>query len=470
MSAAHFLGKRKNLKGKAFEKLLMVKVRKAAKQIPKDITMGYISNPDALFISDKINTGNILSQLADFIKVVTIPMDSIENDFKKLKRLKLDYLYADICNFNIQPFILREKHYNTLPFVIWLHTVYGWLEWIVKIVPLIKKEDIIVAPSEYAKKMFLRITDRYKVNVIPFCLDIKYIRGNIEQRRNSDKKIISFMGRLKEDKGVGLIIECMPQIIKKVRNAQLNIIGPLSGHEIKDFPESSYVTELKRKVRCWKLKKNICFKGVRFGLDKYNLLSQSDVFVNLTLAKEEGLTVVNLEALACGVPVITTDWASNKEVIADNKNGYLVNVYNDKNNNYKIDKEKAIQLIITLLMDNKHSRRLAGCAKETASYYHYKYVMPRLIKLLKKKGAYKGGNRWNLIKNKKLRDFSGLYNKEMLFFIGVLGWANMRYSNPCENEAELTFIKRAEGRKDEDFNSIAFRKKIFNDLWLYLSQ
>lgn len=67
---------------------------------------------------------------------------------------------------------------------------------------------------------------------------------------------------------------------------------------------------------------NVIFLGKRS--DVVELLKISDVFVLPTLF--EGLSNSILEAMAVGLPVITTDTKENKEIIIDQKNGFLVPV------------------------------------------------------------------------------------------------------------------------------------------------
>ena len=50
--------------------------------------------------------------------------------------------------------------------------------------------------------------------------------------------------------------------------------------------------------------------------------SAADVFVNVT--KADSFPTVNLEAIACGTPVVSYDSGGSKESIVEGKNGYVV--------------------------------------------------------------------------------------------------------------------------------------------------
>ena len=325
---------------------------------PRCIKVGYLDLLEDKFISRTVINGNFLRFLANYVKLITIPVNKrkdIKDVFSTLREYKLDYIYIDTFSLKLELFLFRERLGLDIPFIFTLHTVYPWWEVYIDLIPLIRDCDIICAPSEYAKESFSRISDKLSIPVIPYCLDTRFIQSNIPPDSKNDKKLITFMGRLIEEKGIGTLIKCMPEIIARGGNVHLNIIGPLNGHGINDKPKSSYVKELEETVRKLKLTNRVHFKGIQLGLNKYRLLSESDIFVSPTTAFEETFLMANFEALACAVPVITTDWAGNKELIKDGKNGFLIDV------NYSQDKKPMINTtqLISMILKILRNKRLA---------------------------------------------------------------------------------------------------------------
>jgi glycosyltransferase involved in cell wall biosynthesis len=152
-------------------------------------------------------------------------------------------------HFSYTPFIWREKGDFNVPFLIVLRSVSSWVFPLVCLIPLLRAEDVIIAPSVYAMRSFLKISDRFKVHVVPHALDLRRIRHAIATTPvNQDKKIIAYMGRLVAEKGIGVLIDCMPSLIKETRNLHLNIIGPLSGEKMDD-KYVPYTRKLMRRVR-----------------------------------------------------------------------------------------------------------------------------------------------------------------------------------------------------------------------------
>ncbi len=384
----------------------------------KDIAVVYLKPKKEIFISNIINTNNFLDALSKYVRVKTIVTNLEEVGFQRLKDSDIDYLLVDIKNFGVMQFILREKLQLNIPFIVILHAVYPWAGSLVRTIPLIRKEDIIIAPSEYARNSFLRISNRFNIQVINLFLDVKYIQDNISyDLKEHNIKLITFMGRLVEEKGIEALIRSMPEIIARAGNAHLNIIGPLSGGGIKDKPKSKYVKKLEGTVRQLKLTKRVHFKGVQLGLDKYRLLSKSNIFVSPTTALGEAFPVANIEALACRVPVITTNWGGNKELVRDGKNGFLIDVNYGQDKKPKINTEQLISAIVKTLKNKQLEAKMRKNALNSARRYDYRRVLPRLVRLLKKRPRGRPRERWNLIKDKTAADFRGSFNKDFFFFI-----------------------------------------------------
>lgn len=442
----------------------------------RNITVGFCDLQEKSFISSIVITNNFLSLLERYTKVVRIPI-SREHNLKEsflseIKKYNLDYLYIDSFYFLLESFLLREKFRLDIPFILKLDTVYSWIKPYVFLIPLIRKYDIIYAPSQYAKDSFLRILDKFKIHIIPNVLDIECIQNNISHCCKSDRKVITFMGRLVEDKGIEILIESMPKIIAKVKDAHLNIIGPLSSVGITDYPKHPYVKRLEDKVRKLKLIPRVHFKGVQLGLDKYRMLSESDVFVNPTVASGETFGIVNLEALVCGVPVITTNWGGSKELIQDRKNGFLINVDEHREGVFKIDTEQMVSVLVNVLEDRQLDLTLRNRALKTARRYDYHKILPRFVNLLRKRGRLKVKNNWNGIKHKRVIDFRYLFNENIFFFIYLTKiFRKETYSSLYSKYIDYTPSKQSSEPKIKKSNNERAKstiKKIENALLRFL--
>lgn len=111
----------------------------------------------------------------------------------------------------------------------------------------------------------------------------------------SNKKIILYLSRLHEQKGLHFLLEAWQSIYRNFPDWYLVIAGD---------GEPAYVADLQKKVRETGLADSVTLKGPVHGDDKWDLMKKADIFVLPSYSENFGLVVA--EALACGVPVITT--------------------------------------------------------------------------------------------------------------------------------------------------------------------
>ncbi|MGQ0541508.1 MAG: glycosyltransferase [Blastocatellia bacterium] len=100
--------------------------------------------------------------------------------------------------------------------------------------------------------------------------------------------------RLEKRKGVDVVISSMPRILSRFPGTTLNIVG-----------DGSMFEALKRLAYNLGVSESIIFHGKVRQSEVIELMNQSDVFCFPTSASE-GFPKVVFEALACGLPIITT--------------------------------------------------------------------------------------------------------------------------------------------------------------------
>jgi poly(glycerol-phosphate) alpha-glucosyltransferase len=116
-----------------------------------------------------------------------------------------------------------------------------------------------------------------------------------------DAKIVLFLGRVTDQKGVVELLQAFPLVQESCPDAYLLIAGPLVGEYGNTVKKLASLNE--RYIR---------LLGPVFGNDKYDLFESASLFV--TLSKNEGLSFAALEALSFGVPVVLTADSNLPEV------------------------------------------------------------------------------------------------------------------------------------------------------------
>lgn len=155
-----------------------------------------------------------------------------------------------------------------------------------------------------------------KIAVINNMLDLKYIQKRCAEKHemfewfsNPTGKIIIANARMVPEKRYDVLIKAFLLVINECPEAKLIILG-----------DGMMRAEIERMIP-EKEKNKIALLG--FQNNPYFYLKNSDIFV-LT-SDYEGFPNVLIEAMACGLPVVSTDSKTGpKEIIRDGFDGYVV--------------------------------------------------------------------------------------------------------------------------------------------------
>ena len=155
-----------------------------------------------------------------------------------------------------------------------------------------------------------------------------------------------------------LLINGVKRLVDKGYNLKLTLVGDGKMRE-----------ELTSLVKAFSLENYIEFTGIVPNVKDY--LNNADIYCCSSLV--EGLPIAVLEAMACGLPVITTNAGGIVDIVKDDYNGYVC--ANFEVEDYILLVEKLIVNKKLLLEMSKNSRLLAEtlsieeCAKNYSKLY-----------------------------------------------------------------------------------------------------
>jgi len=169
----------------------------------------------------------------------------------------------------------------------------------------LKKADLIHCASNNEMLHLKKLTPKMNTVILPFALDEKDIKKKI----NDDfKKKCLFFSRLHKKKGLDKLLQAWISINDP--SWQLDIVG---------FGEKEYYVN---KYNTSKYKNIKFLKSITSKKSKNNLLDGYDFLALPT--SNENFGIVILEALARGLPVLTTNETPWK-IIQDQKAGWIIN-------------------------------------------------------------------------------------------------------------------------------------------------
>jgi glycosyltransferase involved in cell wall biosynthesis len=151
----------------------------------------------------------------------------------------------------------------------------------------ISKANYLLATAQMEQENILKLGFSNPISIIPNGIDLTEI--NKLKEIYGTKKVV-FLSRIHPKKGIELLLEAWRT--NDTKGWTLEIAG--NG-------EAAYIETLRRNARDLE---NVAFVGPQYGEAKWNFLRSADVMVLPTHSENFGIVVA--EALAVGVPVITT--------------------------------------------------------------------------------------------------------------------------------------------------------------------
>jgi len=161
--------------------------------------------------------------------------------------------------------------------------------------------DYVLIPSDFVRRSFLKHgVAEEKLIQIPFGVDVRRFRP-AERRRGRPFRVL-FVGQIGLQKGVVYLLEAWKAL--HWQDAELWMVGRISA-------------EMRSLLQRYRLDTIRLFGYVA---DPASIYQQADVFAFPSL--QEGSALVTFEALACGLPVVTTPNAGS--VVRHGMEGFLI--------------------------------------------------------------------------------------------------------------------------------------------------
>ncbi|WP_435791637.1 glycosyltransferase family 4 protein [Clostridium sp.] len=259
----------------------------------------------------------------------------------KIKKLDLDIIHTQ-TEFSIGLFGRIVARKLDIPVVHTYHTMYE------DYIHYVSRGIMLKPASEFAKKASklycrdcsaiivptLKVKDALKnygltrhIDVIPTGVNIEpFQKSNYDENLINEEKrsfgisesqpVVLFIGRIAKEKSVDIIIRSMKELIYKIPDCKLLIVG--------GGPERENLEVLAKELG---IGKSVVFAGERPYANIGKYYQMGDVFVGASLTETQGLTFV--EAMASQIPVVAKYDKNLDGTIRDKFNGRFF--YKDEN-------------------------------------------------------------------------------------------------------------------------------------------
>ena len=203
-------------------------------------------------------------------------------------------------------------------------------------------KDALVIPNGVDFDKYINLKDR----------DLVRSKMGISTASN----VLLFVGTLKPIKGVRYLIKAMNTVHQSNEDIKLLIVG--------DGEEKEYLEHLTKKLN---LNEVISFIGSVPNVKVPDYMYSADILVQPSIS--EGFPVVILEAMALGLPIITTNVTGLPEIVGNLRNGLLVE---PRDANDIADK------VMLMINDNELQKAFSRNNKEDIKRYGWQEIVKEI--------------------------------------------------------------------------------------------
>jgi 1,2-diacylglycerol 3-alpha-glucosyltransferase len=246
---------------------------------------------------------------------------------------RLDAFQADIIHAH-HPFLLgdtalRVSMNKNVPIIFTHHTRYEDYTHYVPFSDAMKEVAIqipthfanlcdgVIAPSESLARVIRKRGVTTPIAVIPTGIDVQAFASadgaRFRQRLEipADSLVIGHVGRLALEKNLGYLAEAVAAFLQREPKARFLVVG-----------DGPWREELKQVFESKGVANRLLLAGKRTGRVLREAYRAMDVFAFASQSETQGMVVA--EAMAAGLPVVALNASGVREVVRDEKNGFLL--------------------------------------------------------------------------------------------------------------------------------------------------
>lgn len=220
----------------------------------------------------------------------------------------------------------------------------------------LKNATGVVVNSRATQKACRDIYAEREYPIIPMGVDVTKFKKS-QKETDKDTFVVTSTGRLSPEKGMYELVKSLRDLLKKLPEIKLQIIG--------EGPERSRIEQY---ISEQKLEQSVILLGWKSHAEIADVYANSDLFIGLSQSEKnhkEGFGLVFAEAAAAGLPVIATKQGGINDVVKDGETGYLI-----AEKNSKLLREKVIRLCKDRKLAEKMGRRGQKLIQENYSWPH----------------------------------------------------------------------------------------------------
>lgn len=247
---------------------------------------------------------------------------------------------------------------------------------------LLRPGDGIAFTCAADLEIWRRLTDERAMveAIVPLTLDESAFRAPdlidrpaVRRRHGlpADAPLVLFVGPLNVQKNLHGLLHLLAGIRRRVRTAHLVLIGLEDDRAFAEFHvrNTGYVAWLRRLAADLDLEHAVTILGPLPAAESSELYACADLLIDLGFSHRENFGLGLARGLACGTPVVCTDWGSFRDIVPHDTGGYRVDTVLTSHG-VRVDLATAAERVTEILAHPALRARLGrGAAAWAASHF-----------------------------------------------------------------------------------------------------
>ncbi len=203
-------------------------------------------------------------------------------------------------------------------------------------VPKLTADDVLIVNSEADRDLCLRFFPNARVSLVPLAYDERSFYplepGEREEIRSSfgfqdGARVLLYSGRVIPEKNLHTVLRVFRLLLEDAPDLHLVLAGQIESLPFAEFgvTPTNFSQTLALSARSLGIpEERVLCTGPLPPDELRELYGVADVTINLTLHHDENFGLSQVEAMACGSPVVGSMWGGLKDTIEDGATGYRV--------------------------------------------------------------------------------------------------------------------------------------------------
>ena len=351
---------------------LNVYVEAISKELAKDNTVHIITGEEAKNINKKnlkLSSFNLFSNQSNIYEKKDFLDEFINKTFQYIEEHEIDVVHAHYWLSGLVAKEIQQKY--KIPFIFTSHSLgvfvqENGLDRISAEKEIFNIADKITASSKFEKDNLLNRygVDKLKIHITTPGLDKKIFKAYRGVKRNNT---ILSVGRIQKQKGQLQTLDLFKSLQHRIKGLELIFVGGPSGVD-----GDAYLNKMKNRIEELKIEEEVQFLGSLSQKKLVKLMKKSMLLIHS--AESETFGLVAIEAHRLGVPVLSTNQGSFKEIISNNENGLVAKSFDDV---------QVYDFIIKLFEDDEYRSQVINSAVKNSLVFNWEITAENLKKAYK---------------------------------------------------------------------------------------